>query len=503
MAFSLINNLGSLESQSRLSATSSKLNQTIQRLSSGLRINQSGDDAAGLAIANKYRGDIAVISQGVRNANDGLSSLQIIDGGLNTVSNLIDRAATLSAQSASDTFTGNRDTLQAELGKVLGEITRQAQNIGLVQNGANNKALTTIVGGGSDTFAAAGTNNGVQIDLSGAAGRVDAASLGLSGINIGAVTGSATASGGIDFGAAGASLTAAETLTFQFVGATGTLSSMSVSLTAGQTANSALAQLQSDTNLKSAGITAGIDSSGNLSFTSSAFFTAVSSLGAANQTGIGTTVKISSAANSASLTGAAATVGDTQKLDFTIGASGTISSLNVTTATTAAGSTANIVSTINGSSTLRDAGIYAINTSGNNVKIVSTKSNFSLIAENAVGGSANNGTTAAGAVAVTAGSGTGGAAGARAALDALKSAVSALGAVQGVVGAGQNRLQQAIDLASSQVTNFQAAESRIRDADVSAEASHLARLTILQQAGVAALAQANQSNQAVLSLLRG
>ena len=89
-----------------------------------------------------------------------------------------------------------------------------------------------------------------------------------------------------------------------------------------------------------------------------------------------------------------------------------------------------------------------------------------------------------------------------AALDAIKTAVGSLGVVQGIVGAGENRLQQAVDLATSQITNFQAAESRVRDADVATEASNMSRLTVLQQAGVAALAQANQSSQAVLSLLR-
>src|ERR1051325_6642325 len=141
MSISLVNNLSSLASQSRLTATDTKLNATFQRLSSGLRINSSGDDAAGLAIANKYRSDVAILNQGIRNANDGLSTLQIVDGGLNSISNLLDRAATLSSQSASDTFNGNRDTLQSEFSKVLSEITREAQNIGLVNNGANNRAL--------------------------------------------------------------------------------------------------------------------------------------------------------------------------------------------------------------------------------------------------------------------------------------------------------------------------------------------------------------------------
>ena len=299
MSVSLINNLSSLASQSRLNATGAKLNQTIQRLSSGLRINSSGDDAAGLSIANKYRSDVGILTQGVRNANDGISTLQIVDGGLNTVSTLLDRAVTLSTQSASDTFTGSRDILQSEFNNILTEITRQAQNIGLVNGGSNNRALTTIIGGGSDTFATSNGNNGVQIDLSGSTNRVDATSLGLGALNIGTTTGSTTASGGINFTSTSATLTAAETLTFQYVGATGTLATTTVALTAGQTANSALTQLQSDTTLKTAGITASVDSSGNLKFTSASFFTVASSLAAANQTGIGTTTLVTTAANKA------------------------------------------------------------------------------------------------------------------------------------------------------------------------------------------------------------
>ena len=502
MTFSLVSNLGSLQSQARLNVTGKNLNQAIQRLSSGLRINSSGDDAAGLAIANKYRSDIAVLNQGVRNANDGVSTLQIIDGGLSTISNLLDRAATLSAQSASDTFTGNRDSLQAEFSKVLAEVDRQAQSIGLTSGGVNNKALTTVIGGGSDTFAAANTNNGVKIDLSGATNRVDSTSLGLGTLNIGATSGTATAAGGINFGAAGAAITAAETLTFQSVGATGTLVNTTVALTAGQTANSALSQLQNDTNLKAAGISTSVDSSGNLQFLSSSFFSVKSSVAAgATSTGIGTASSVSSAANSTTLTGLAATAGAAQNLDFTIGNSGTINQVAFTTGTTAALSAAAIATAVNGSSTLRDAGIFAIyDAAATTVKVVSTKSTFALNAENTVV-AANLG-VAQGAATVTAGTGAGGASGAKASLDAIKAAVTYLGNVQGVVGAGENRLSQAIDLASSQITNFQSAESHIRDADVSEEASNMSRLNVLQQAGVAALAQANQSSQAVLSLLR-
>ncbi len=280
--FSLVNNTSASASQARLSGTSASLNQTIQRLSSGLRITKSGDDAAGLAVANNYRSDVSVLSQGVRNANDGLSTLQIVDGGLNTISNLLDRASTLAAQSASGTFSGDRATLTAELDSVVAEIDRQAQNIGLATTDATDAAVSRFakqidvyVGGGASASSA---GNVVSVDLS--ASVADSQGLGVDGLDI---------------------------------------------------------------------------------------------------------------------------------------------------------------------STEADA---------------------------------------------------------KDAIETIRTAVASLGSIQGTVGAGQNNLSQAIDLASTQITNYQAAESSIRDADVAAEASNLARLSTLQQAGVAALAQANQSNQAVLSLLR-
>ena len=90
-----------------------------------------------------------------------------------------------------------------------------------------------------------------------------------------------------------------------------------------------------------------------------------------------------------------------------------------------------------------------------------------------------------------------------AAITAISSAVASLGLVQGKIGTGQNKLQYSIQLAQSQITNFSAAESRIRDADVAQEAANLTKAQVLSQASMAALAQANSAPQAVLSLLRG
>ncbi|MDQ1470792.1 MAG: flagellin [Bryobacterales bacterium] len=88
-------------------------------------------------------------------------------------------------------------------------------------------------------------------------------------------------------------------------------------------------------------------------------------------------------------------------------------------------------------------------------------------------------------------------------MTALQTAVNTLGLVQGKVGAGENRLQYAVSLAQSQITNYSAAQAGIRDADVASEAANLTKAQVLQQASIAALAQANSAPQAVLALLKG
>jgi flagellin len=165
-------NVSSLLAQENLRVNNEFQSKTITRLTSGYRINQSGDDAAGLAVANGYRSSVTELTQGVRNANDGVSTLQIIDGGISNITKMLDRAKTLATESASGTFTGNRATLDAEYQDLLGEINRQADNIGLGKTSAGNAVkLSVYIGGGSGST--------VSVDLS--AGKVDAATLGLAG----------------------------------------------------------------------------------------------------------------------------------------------------------------------------------------------------------------------------------------------------------------------------------------------------------------------------------
>ncbi|MEO8024880.1 MAG: flagellin [Bryobacteraceae bacterium] len=205
MSFNINTNIASLQSQDYLRQSSDFQGKTINRVTSGLRIISSGDDAAGLAIANGYRSDQAVLTQGVRNANDGLSQLQIADGGINNISKLLDRARTLATQSASGTFTGDRSVLNSEFQSVIGEIDRQAQAIGLNTNGTFAKSLAVFIGGGAASNGISATTNGsVAIDLS--ASTVDSKSLGLKGVQAIGVTGT-------DIGTGSASTKVADILT--------------------------------------------------------------------------------------------------------------------------------------------------------------------------------------------------------------------------------------------------------------------------------------------------
>jgi flagellin len=181
MSFSINTNIASLQAQNYLRTNSDFQQKTINRVTSGLRIISSGDDAAGLAVANGYRSDEAVLTQGIRNANDGISQLQIVDGGMNNISQLLDRARTLATQSASGTFTGDRGVLNNEFQSVLGEIDRQSQAIGLNTGGDLAKSLSVFVGGGrGPTGAAVIANGAVGVDLT--SSTVDAKSLGLKGV---------------------------------------------------------------------------------------------------------------------------------------------------------------------------------------------------------------------------------------------------------------------------------------------------------------------------------
>jgi len=177
-SFSVVSNISASNAQANLTSTNIGLQQAIRRLSSGFRINSAGDDAAGLAVANSYRSTQAVLNQGVRNANDGLSTLQIKDGALSNISTLLDRLSTLATQSASGSSSVDRTQLNNEFQDVLGEINRESNVAGLTA---------------STGFSVFVSNDGANGKVGGTIGAADATALGIGALAITTAANAATA----------------------------------------------------------------------------------------------------------------------------------------------------------------------------------------------------------------------------------------------------------------------------------------------------------------------
>jgi len=161
-SFSVVSNIASANAQTNLQATNVSLNRALSRLSSGFRINQSGDDAAGLAVANAYRNDVAIMNQGVRNANDGLSKLQIKDSALANIATVLDRMATLATQASSSSSGVDITKLSAEFGTLIDEIDREAAVAGMTGAASFSVFVSseTAVGDGS----VSGSLSGVTVN---------------------------------------------------------------------------------------------------------------------------------------------------------------------------------------------------------------------------------------------------------------------------------------------------------------------------------------------------
>ena len=497
---SIQTNVASLVAQQNININSAFQSNTIQQLSSGYRINSSADDAAGLAVANKYRGDTTELTQGVLNANNGVSSLQIVDGGLNNISTILDRLRTLATESATATFTGNRTTLNNEYQGLLSEVNRQAANVNLNTGGSYNTNLVTYVGGGSNQ-----ANAQVSVDLSGANNAVDSTALGLGATSV--------AGGGTELtgntvrldNTAVSFLAGSNTQNYTFnIGTSTGNQTVTVALSGGVAGLSGTQVIDSlNSQLSTYGITAGIASDGKVQFSGSTAFT----VSAAAASGGIATADASTGLNKAdynldSSTGgiAAAFAGFTGASAETVVFQNAGATKSVTLNSTNAADLATTLSTLNGA--LNGAGIYAVASTAGNVSFQSANA-FSVNETAVTGGGTGNLFGATGAVTVTGPSASASStAAALSALTALNAAVTNIGLTQGLVGAGINKLNYAVNLAQSQITNYSAAQSGIRDANVAAEAANLTKAQVLQQASLAALAQANSAPQAVLALLK-
>jgi len=192
MGLRVNNNVGSINAQRNLANTTERLQNSLQRLSSGLRITRASDDAAGLAISENFRAEVRGLTQASRNANDGISLLQVAEGALNETSGLLVRMRELAVQSANGTLgSTERNTINDEFQDLASEITR-------IANVTSFNGISILNTSGSITFqvGSEGTSSDT-ISVSGVQATATAVGIGTS-VSVSTASGATGALGTLD-----------------------------------------------------------------------------------------------------------------------------------------------------------------------------------------------------------------------------------------------------------------------------------------------------------------
>ncbi|HVO91450.1 MAG TPA: flagellin [Terriglobales bacterium] len=469
MALIINTNISALTAQRNLTQAQGGLQKTIQRLSTGLRINGASDDAAGLAISDRLTAQVRGLNQAVRNANDGVSALQTADGSLNEVTNLLQRARELAVQSANDSNSASdRSSLNAEVSSILSELDRLSSTVQF-----NNRKLL------DGTF----TNAQFQIG----ANAFETVSFSISSVNTSDL-GAKTLKGGSVSSTSLTGLTSASTLTVNGISVTiGAQTSIegvinAVNNQSGDTKATAIKNAQ--TVVVDTGFVALTTAGAVQTLTVNGVNIALSTGNAdANSTFIAT---INGFSNQTGVVAATNSVGIT----FTRSSGGTIA-LSETTASVGVGDT--VAST---ASRTFNAGFTLSVDLDKSLSVVSSATGTALgftsdLVATTPTSNRINGLSISNV------------SGANDAIQTIDFGLSQLSRIRGSIGAVQNRFQSAISSLSVASENLTAARSRIQDADVAQETAELTRTQILIQAGVSVLAQANQLPSVALSLLGG
>ena len=471
MSSTINTNINSITAQRNAGKSQNDLTTAISRLSSGLRINSAKDDAAGLAIADRFTSQIKGINQAARNANDGISLAQTAEGSLASVGDNLQRIRELSVQSANATNSGSdRSSLQQEVSQLVAEINRVATQTSF--NGTN-----LLDGTFANKVFQVGANVGQTISVGSIA---DARTSSLGSSYTANVTGGATTATALVAGALTLNGTSIQAAT--------------AGSAAGQAATSAFAVAQAINGSQGAVVA----TANATSYTGAA--PAASAAIAANAFAInGVNIGAIAAGGSVPLQGANVAAAINQ----VSAASGVTAAANATTG--AITLTAADGRNIDVTGTVTNTGL----TAQTNYGTVTLGTNSTSATSIVIGGTAP---TSVGLTAGTTASALTGTslsnidistvAGANTALASVDSALSAVSTSRAALGAIQNRFSSTIDNLHTTSENLSASRSRIQDADFAMETANLSRAQVLQQAGTAMIAQANQLPQQVLALLR-
>ncbi len=498
MAQVINTNTMSLNAQRNLSTSGTNLATTIQRLSSGLRINSAKDDAAGLAISERFSTQIRGANQAARNANDGISLAQTAEGALGEIGNNLQRVRELAVQSRSATNSdSDRQALNAEVQLLKQEIQRVAEQTNF--NGTN-----LLDGTFTNQAFQIGANQGQTINISQVA-NANISKLGswttasTDGTTTGAVpnAGSKAVSGSF-----GTFTQSALTTNFQVdVGGVNIITNADASAVDAAALQTALDGKATD--LTTAGITVtGTVAGGDLSFTKS--------------DGTALNVTFSAAAEAAFANGAtakgshAAVAGAFSAASFSIGGSKGTAQIDLTAVSSAGDRATQMVNAVNAkthetgvSAALVEGKLQLTDKAGDvTIAVAGTTTAADLTKETGLS-EGTSATYAAGKAATGfADLDISSVNGADNAILAMDAALNSINSSRADLGAIQNRFTSVVANLNTSSENMSAARSRIRDVDYASETAELTRNQILQQAGTAMLAQANQSSQNVLSLLR-
>ena len=493
MSLVLNTNIASLNAQNNLTGSQAQLSQSLERLSSGLRINSAADDAAGLAISQQFTTQINGTNQAVSNANDAVSEAQTTAGALNTIVNNLQSIRTLAVESANGSNSASdRSALNNQVQQQIAEITQIAQQTTF--NGLN-----VLNGSSGTTVYQVGANVGDTIAVS--------LQQGVAANQIGQYSQSTGTN------AVTAALTATSTVT---------LSDGTSTVTVGPTANFVGATpQQGDTSAYAAA--GAINGAGLQGLTASASTTAtdsgpfVSVGGAAGNTyslSINGTNIYSTADASTALTDTAV-VSQINLFTGTTGVTASVNTSGVVSLANTDGSDINVVQTDGGGGAggFATLGVAAGGTTTTG-KLTLTDSKPVTITDVGSGGGAvalgfaNNFTTGlsqvagGGAAATLANQNVLTVAGANSTISSIDAALTTVSAFQSQLGAIQNRFTAAVGNLQSTAQNLTQSRSTIQDADFAAETANLTQAQVLEQAGISVLAQANQQPQLILKLLQ-
>ena len=499
MAITINTNVASLNAQRNLSASQTNLAKSMQRLSSGLRINSAKDDAAGLAISDRMTSQIRGLNQATRNANDGISLAQTAEGAMQESTNILQRMRELAVQSANDTNSASdRASLQSEVDQLKQELTRIAETTTF-----NGKKL--LDGSMISAQFQVGANAGETISFG--IGSARSTDLGNHSLTTNNDQAGATYRG-IEVATAAAAASAANGVGAQTLTVVGKEGSSTVDVTAGDSA----AKIAEAVNTKSGetGVTATAKTTATLSGLS-ADGSVTLNLQGTNTTAIGITATVLSSdlSNLASAineqagnTGITATLSDDKK-SITLEQSAGYD-IKVSDFSHGAGAgTIALTGSETGAQTLTH-GTTDSSTVGGQVSFSSSAS-FNVTSDKAAADGSLFATAAAGANVSTLQSintlDITSVDGSSKAIEAVDGALMQIDNMRGDLGAVQNRFESTIANLQNISENISAARSRILDADIAQETSKMTSQNILQQAGVSILAQANQAPQLALSLL--